>query len=71
VQEMANKGLVSIGPASANRVELKLLNNTRSRTVLEYAMQRVDEIIRFECVEPSLNEIFVSAVEQQKSVVAA
>ncbi len=71
VQEMANKGLVSIGPASANRVELKLLNNTPSRTVLEYAMQRVDEIIRFECVEPSLNEIFVSAVEQQKSAVAA
>ncbi len=71
IQEMSDKSLVRIEQASANRAELKLLNGTPSRTVLEFAMQRVDEIIRFECVEPSLNEIFVSAVEKQKSTLAA
>ena len=65
LDDLAGKKLIEVGPSSANRAELKLVNGTRSRAVLEYAMQHTDDIIRFECVEPSLNEIFVSAVESQ------
>ncbi len=66
-QDLASKQLVEVGMASLNRVELKLINGTSSKAVLDYAIQKTDEIIRFECVEPSLNEIFVSVVEQQKN----
>lgn len=65
IQDLISKKLVELGPSSSSRAELKLLNGTRSKAVLEYAIQHTDEIIRFECVEPSLNEIFVTAVEQQ------
>ncbi len=65
IEDLSSKKLVEVGPYSANRVELKLVNGTNSRSVLEYVMQHTDDIIRFECVEPSLNEIFVSAVENQ------
>lgn len=65
VQDLVSKGQVEMGPSSSSRVELKLLNGMRSKAVLEHAIQHTDDIIRFECVEPSLNEIFVTAVEQQ------
>ena len=63
VADLASKKLVDVVASSSNRVELKLVNGMRSKAVLEYAIQQTDDIVRFECVEPSLNEIFVSVVE--------
>ena len=48
---------------TSNRAEIKLVNGTPAREVLEYTLTNTDSIFRFECVEPSLNEIFVTAVE--------
>lgn len=52
---------------TSNRAELKLINGSTARDVLEFAMAHTDTIFRFECVEPSLNEIFVTAVESAQA----
>ena len=66
IDDLVDKQLIVAGHASANRVELKLINGTDAKAVLEYALQHTQDIVRFECVEPSLNEIFVSSVERQE-----
>lgn len=66
INELVQKKQVDLTASSANRAELRLVNGTSSKAILEYAMQRTDDIVRFECVEPSLNEIFVTAVEKQQ-----
>ena len=54
---------IEIVNQTSNRAEIKLVNGTPAREVLEYTLAKTDSIFRFECVEPSLNEIFVTAVE--------
>ncbi|MBX2819143.1 MAG: ATP-binding cassette domain-containing protein [Rhodothermaceae bacterium] len=58
---------VDIVHHTSNRTELKLLNGTPPNEILEFSMAHTDSIFRFECVEPSLNEIFVTAVENAQS----
>ena len=58
---------VNIVHHTSNRTELKLLNGTPPNEILEFSMAHTDSIFRFECVEPSLNEIFVTAVENAQS----
>ncbi|NNE33893.1 MAG: ATP-binding cassette domain-containing protein [Rhodothermales bacterium] len=43
-------------------VEMRLLDETPARLVLDEALAAVDELHRFEVVEPSLNEIFISVI---------
>jgi ABC-2 type transport system ATP-binding protein len=52
---------IRINNKASNHAEIRLLEDTTHRDVLEAAMAAVD-ITRFELVEPSLNEIFISTV---------
>lgn len=61
--QLAEKKNVEIVNSTSNRTEIKLLNGSAPQEILEFSMAHTDSIIRFECVEPSLNEIFVTAVE--------
>jgi ABC-2 type transport system ATP-binding protein len=65
LDDLQTRGLVRLGARSVSRVEINLLNDTPPRLILETAMQHVQEIHRFELVEPSLNEIFVRTVGKQ------
>jgi ABC-2 type transport system ATP-binding protein len=72
LEDLERKGHVRINTRSTSHAEIRLLNNTRPKAVLEEALRRTEDITRFEFVEPSMREIFVSAVtEQQGKDVAA
>ena len=52
---------------TSNRAEFRLTpNSQKPREILENAMKSV-EIIKFEIVEPSLNEIFIDVVSKQEA----
>ena len=61
-QEFERKGLVTVLSSSHNRVEMKLANGTSAKGLLEDAMGRLNDIYRFELVEPPLHQIFVDVV---------
>ena len=54
---------IEIVHETSNRAEIKLIEGTSAREVLEHTLAHTESIFRFECAEPSLNEIFVTAVE--------
>jgi ABC-2 type transport system ATP-binding protein len=54
---------VRINNRSNNFAEIRLLENTNAQTILSTVMKQV-EIIRFECVQPSLQDIFISTVNE-------
>ncbi|MEX0748168.1 MAG: ATP-binding cassette domain-containing protein [Rhodothermales bacterium] len=64
--ELQARGIVKVMSRSHNRVEMKLLDGTSSRSVLDHAVSRVAEIYRYELVEPPLSEIFVQVVRSQQ-----
>lgn len=64
---LESRGAVNIGARSNHFAEMRLLGNTTPREILETAMQNVDEIQRFELMEPPLNDIFVSVVSEQQA----
>ena len=66
-EKLAAEKEVDILHQTSNRTELKLLNGTPPNEILEFSMAHTDSIFRFECVEPSLNEIFVTAVENAQA----
>ena len=66
-EKLTSEKRVEIINQTSNRAEVRLTNGTTAREVLEFALSHVDSIIRFECVEPSLNEIFVNAVENAQA----
>ena len=68
---LEGKQLIRVNVRSANRAEIRLLGNTKPREILQKAIQETDDIFRFELVEPSMREIFVSAVTQQEKTIAA
>jgi ABC-type uncharacterized transport system, ATPase component len=77
VDELEGAGLVRVNTRSAHRAELILADDTSARTVLDVALDRTDELYRYERVEPPLNEIFMEVVGeaeaermQQQSVAA-
>lgn len=59
-------GRVRIRARSSGHAELRLLDGTPARAVLEAALPAVDEVVRFELMEPPLSEIFVMAVSGQR-----
>lgn len=61
-------GTVRVIKRTQNRAELRLLDGTDPRRVLEAAMKGVEQVYRFELVEPSLNEIFITVVSTQNGV---
>jgi ABC-2 type transport system ATP-binding protein len=67
LQDLQAEGLIRIGAHSRNRAEIRLLNGTPSRTVLERALVSVDDIRKFEVSEPPLTEIFVSVVGEDEA----
>jgi ABC-2 type transport system ATP-binding protein len=52
---------IRINNKASNHAEIRLLNGLSHRSVLEAAMAKAD-VTKFELVEPSLNEIFISTV---------
>ncbi|MDX1430035.1 MAG: ATP-binding cassette domain-containing protein [Rhodothermales bacterium] len=59
---LQESGHIRLINRTMHRAELRLVDGTTSRSVLETAMKELDTIYRFELVEPSLNEIFISVV---------
>ncbi len=70
IDDLAANEKIAVIHRTNNRTELRLLNGTPPQEILERAMNSAREIYKFECVEPSLNEIFVSAVAQAQPTVA-
>jgi len=60
------RGDIRINARSTRHAEVRLLNDTPSKAILEAAMSTTDDIIRFELVEPPMREIFVTAVTEQQ-----
>ena len=60
--DLEEDGLVKVLTRSHRRVEMKLLENTSAKGILERCMSRLNDIYRFELVEPPLHEIFVDVV---------
>ena len=78
IDELASAGLVRVNTRSAHRSELTLADDTDARTILDIALDRTDELYRYERVAPPLSEIFVEVVGeaeaerlQQQSIEAA
>lgn len=68
---LEKRQLARINNRSANRAELRLLGTTRPRDILQEAIRDTEDILRFELVEPSMREIFVTAVSEQEKELAA
>ncbi len=66
LRDLEANGSVRIGTHSRNRAEIRLLNGTPARDVLEAALRTVDEIVHFDVSEPPLSEIFVSVVGEEE-----
>lgn len=64
INELVAEGSVHMISRSRGSAELRLLNNTPPRRILDSALRHVDELDRFEVIEPPLSEIFVMAVNQ-------
>lgn len=62
IDALVAEGSVHVIARSRGSAELRLLNNTPPRRVLDTALRHIEELDRFEVVEPPLSEIFVMAV---------
>lgn len=71
LDEMEAEGLVRVSVRSRSHAELRLLDGTPPRRVLETAMARVREITHFELVEPPMREIFVTVVSGRQRAAEA
>ena len=64
LERMEVAGEIRLISRAPHRAEVRLLNGTASRSLLESAVNHLETIYRFELVEPSLNELFIAAVTQ-------
>ena len=71
LQSLEDRAAIRVISKTQSRAEVRLLNGTEPRLVLETAMASVNEIYRFELVEPSLNEIFITVVSTQNDHAAS
>jgi ABC-2 type transport system ATP-binding protein len=67
IDELVDAGRVRVNTRSAHRAELSLANGTDARRVLDLALDRTDELYRYERVAPPLNEIFVEVVGESEA----
>jgi len=67
VDELVDAGRVRVNTRSAHRAELSLADGTDARSVLDLALDRTDELYRYERVAPPLNEIFVEVVGESEA----
>ena len=63
---LEQSGAIRVNARSTRHAEIRLLNGTPSKQVLQAALQHVSDITRFELVEPPMREIFVTAVTEQQ-----
>jgi ABC-2 type transport system ATP-binding protein len=66
LDSLAERFNVRIAARSNNHAELRLTDPSLIRPILQTALDHVD-VYRFELVEPSLNEIFISSVGADKA----
>ncbi len=66
LDRMEAEGLIRLSNRTHHRAELRLLDGTPARRVLDAALQHVDDLYRFQLMEPPLSEIFVSVVTEQQ-----
>jgi len=59
------EGAIRVTNRSLHRAELRLLDGTPGRRVLEAALAHVDDLYRFQLTEPPMSEIFVSVVGEE------
>jgi ABC-2 type transport system ATP-binding protein len=67
IDELEADGQVRVNTRSAHRAELSLADGTEPRGVLDLALDRTDELYRYERVAPPLNEIFVEVVGEAEA----
>jgi ABC-2 type transport system ATP-binding protein len=67
IDELEAEGRVRVHSRSAHRAELHLTDGTAARPVLDRALDRTDELYRYERVAPPLNEIFVEVVGEAEA----
>jgi ABC-2 type transport system ATP-binding protein len=67
VDALVDADVVRVNTRTAHRAELTLTGNAPARRVLDAALSAVDELYRFERVEPPLNEIFVETVGEAEA----
>lgn len=67
IDELARAGRVRVNTRSAHRAELTLADDTDARTVLDLALDRTDDVYRYERVAPPLSEIFVDTVGEAEA----
>ena len=67
IDELVDAGRVRVNTRSTHRAELSLADGTDARSVLDLALDRTDELYRYERVAPPLNEIFVEVVGESEA----
>ena len=67
IDELEASGRVRVNTRSAHRAELSLADGTDARSVLDLALDRTEEVYRYERVAPPLNEIFVEVVGESEA----
>ena len=67
VDALVDADIVRVNTRTAHRAELTLTGNAPARRVLDAALSGVDELYRFERVEPPLSEIFVETVGEAEA----
>ena len=67
IDDLVADGRVRVHTRSAHRAELSLADDTPARQVLDLALDRTDELYRYERVAPPLSEIFVEVVGEAEA----
>ena len=67
IDDLVDEGIVRINTRTAQRAELTLTDDAPAQRVLNATLDAVDELYRFERVEPPLSEIFVETVGEAEA----
>lgn len=66
LDDLESSNHIRVSSRSTRHAEFSLLSGTTPKQVLEVALPHVENITRFELVEPPMREIFVTAVNEQE-----
>jgi len=67
LDDLVAEGAVRIETKSRHRARLHLNDGASARRVLQTALDRTEAVYRFERVEPSMNEIFIEVVGEERA----